>query len=167
MQNRFQIGMLAFTVIAPLAMLPAAAETYKWTDAEGKVHYSDQPPPGNVKETTTVKPRKKTSKSAPVQDGDAKAAESKPAPKTSQELDAEFKQRQVEAAEKEAAQKKAAQEAEEKKRNCAQAKAQVARYQGGGRFSRYNDKGETEYMDDAQVAQELARSQQVADSWCK
>jgi glutaredoxin len=34
--------------IFPLAMLfacPAAAGVYKWTDAQGRVHYSDAPPP--------------------------------------------------------------------------------------------------------------------------
>lgn len=29
--------------------LPAAAALYKWTDANGQVVYSDQPPPGSVK----------------------------------------------------------------------------------------------------------------------
>jgi hypothetical protein len=28
------------------------AELSKWTDADGKVHYSDQPPPANVKAKT-------------------------------------------------------------------------------------------------------------------
>jgi hypothetical protein len=32
-----------------LVALPALATTYKWTDANGHVVYSDQPPPGNVK----------------------------------------------------------------------------------------------------------------------
>lgn len=150
--------------------VPAAAETYKWTDAEGKVHYSDQPPPSNVKNPTTMTPRKKTSRSAPAEEGEAGSGEPKPAPavaKTSQELDAEFRQRQVEAAEKEAAQKKTAQEAESKRKNCDLAKANVARLSSGGRIARANDKGETEYLDDAQIAQELVRARDVADSWCK
>jgi hypothetical protein len=32
-----------------LVVLPVMAETYKWTDDNGKVHYSDQPPPAGVK----------------------------------------------------------------------------------------------------------------------
>lgn len=35
-----------------LAASPALAATYKWTDANGHVVYSDQPPPGNVKSET-------------------------------------------------------------------------------------------------------------------
>ena len=162
----------AFLVLAAgtLFTMSAAAETYKWTDAEGKVHYSDQPPPSNAKDPTTVTPRKKTSRSAPPPEDETKPADAKPAPaaaKTAQELDAEFRQRKVETAEKEAAQKKLAQEAESKKKNCAQAQANVARLQAGGRIARANDKGETEYLDDAQIAQELLRAREIQDSWCK
>lgn len=168
-QSRIPIALLVFATGVSLT-LPAAAETYKWTDAEGKVHYSDQPPPSSVKNPTTVTPRKKTSRSVPSPQGEAKSGAAKPTPtvaKTAQELDAEFKQRKVEAAEKEAAQKKAAQEAESKKKNCDQAKANVARLSNGGRIARANDKGETEYLDDAQISQELVRAREVADSWCK
>jgi hypothetical protein len=153
----------------------AAAETYKWRDAEGKVHYSDQPPPASVKEATTVTPKKRSSHSAPAPQGDASPSDAKPAaakpaadkPKTTQELDQEFKQRQVKAAEKAAEEKKKADEAAEKKQNCERARADVARLQDGGRLTRYNSKGEMEYMDDQQIAQELVRARKVADSWCK
>lgn len=179
MQNRImQVVLVSFAAGFSLLALPTAAETYKWTDAEGKVHYSDQPPPSSVKETTVT--GKKAPKSAPAPQngaaqGDGKAADkgkgaAKPAPaaaKTVQELDAEFKQRQVEAAEKEAAQKKAASDAADKSKNCEQAKANVALYKEGGRIARANAKGETEYLDDAQIAQELGRAQRLADSWCK
>src|SRR5512139_1897178 len=44
---------LALAVCAAAACLlsaaPALAAMYKWTDANGRVVYSDQPPPGNVK----------------------------------------------------------------------------------------------------------------------
>ena len=40
-----------------LAATPAAAALYKWTDANGRVIYSDQPPTGNVKvESITAPP---------------------------------------------------------------------------------------------------------------
>lgn len=39
-----------FAAIAALSLsLPATAALYKWTDANGRVVYSDQPPPGSVK----------------------------------------------------------------------------------------------------------------------
>lgn len=44
---------LLATVLAGAAMLPAAATVYQWRDAEGRVHYTDQPPQGE-----TVRQRK-------------------------------------------------------------------------------------------------------------
>jgi hypothetical protein len=35
---------------------PATAAVYKWTDANGRVIYSDQPPPANVKVETLNAP---------------------------------------------------------------------------------------------------------------
>ena len=39
-----------------LAATPAMGALYKWTDASGRVIYSDQPPPGNVKVETINAP---------------------------------------------------------------------------------------------------------------
>ena len=44
------------TCIALLLALPAHAEVYKWTDANGKVHYGDQPPVSSKTRTLDVKP---------------------------------------------------------------------------------------------------------------
>ncbi len=43
-------------VIASFVATPACAALYKWTDANGVVVYSDQPPPGNVKVETIAGP---------------------------------------------------------------------------------------------------------------
>lgn len=40
-----------------LAALPAAAETYKWVDAKGQVHYSNAPPPESAKSGQVVEER--------------------------------------------------------------------------------------------------------------
>ena len=155
--------LLALTVGATwLAVMPAAAETYKWTDAEGKVHYSDQPPPANARDQATIKPRKPSS---------APAATDKGAPpakaKTYVEQEAEFKKRQVEAAEREAAEKKAADEAAGKKRDCDQVRSQLKSLQAGGRVAQSNAQGEREYMSDAQIAQEIERLKKSEASLCK
>ena len=42
--------LLAILGGACIVSAPAGAETYKWVDAEGKIHYTDQPPPANAKE---------------------------------------------------------------------------------------------------------------------
>jgi len=38
-----------------LACVAAQAELYRWVDADGKVHYSDQPPPASIKQFNTIK----------------------------------------------------------------------------------------------------------------
>jgi hypothetical protein len=166
MQKQTRTLWLALGSTVLLACAGATAETYKWTDSEGKVHYSDTPPPSNARETTTVSPKKRSSRSGPAPQADTKATPA-PAAKTAQELDAEFRERQVKAAEKEAGDKKKAAENEEKKKNCEQSKANLARLQDGGRIARYNDKGEAEYLSEAEIAQEVVRARQTVDSWCK
>jgi hypothetical protein len=156
-------GLLTTLACGCLLVMPALGDLYKWTDAEGTVHYSDQPPPPNVKQPITVKPRSPaTPTAAPAAEGTPAAA-----PKTYVEQDAEFNRRRVEAAEREAAEKKAAMEAAEKMKNCEAAKTRLAGLQSGARVSRYNEKGEIVYVSDAEIAQETVRAKQAADSWCK
>ena len=45
---RYSMPAALFALAAALS-LPAMAALYKWTDANGRVVYSDQPPPGGVK----------------------------------------------------------------------------------------------------------------------
>ena len=97
-------GLLTTLVCGCLTALPALGELYKWTDAQGVVHYSDQPPPPNVKQPVTVKPRTPPAPTAAPEADGAPAA----GPKTHVEQDADFNRRRVEAAEKEAAEKKVA-----------------------------------------------------------
>lgn len=144
-----------------LAAAPAAAETYKWKDADGKVHYSDHPPPPNAKDESIIKPRKQSTPAAT--DKGAPAAKAK----TYTEQEADFKKRQVEAAEREAEEKKKADEAAQKQKNCEQARAELRTLQAGGRVTQTNAQGEREYLNDAQIAQEIERSKKVVDSWCK
>ena len=156
--------LLALIGGAWLAAPPVAAQTYKWKDAEGKMHYSDQPPPANAKEETTVKPRKPATAAtaAPVA-GENKA----PKAKTYIEQEADFKKRQVEAAEREAEEKKKAADAAAKKQNCNLARAQLRSLQAGGRVTQTNAQGEREYMNDAQIAQAIESEKKSVDSWCK
>ncbi len=147
----------------PLALcalvLPAWADLYKWTDEKGNVHYSDQPPSGDVKKSESLK----QPKSAAASEAPAAAAK----PKTAAEQDMEFRQRRVEAAEAEAKAQKEAAEAEDKKRNCQRATAQVAALERGGRITRPGANGEQNFMTDAEIAKEVVNARKAADSWCK
>ncbi len=157
--------LLAIILGTGLVGPPVAAQTYKWTDAEGKVHYSDQPPPANAREQGTVKtlkPSAPAAASTPTESGTPAAKAN-----TYSEQEAEFKKRQVEAAEREAAEKQKAAEAAQKKKYCEAARAALKNYEMGGRFTTTNAQGERDYLTDAQIAQQTARLQQSVDSSCK
>ena len=145
-----------------LVTAPVAAQTYKWTDANGEVHYSDQPTPPNVKEPVTVMPRKQSAPAAPTEKGT-------PAPKakTYTEQEAEFRKRQVETAEREAAEKKKADEVAENKQHCEQVRVQLQGLQAGARMTQYGAQGELEYMSDAQIGHEIERLKKAEASLCR
>ncbi len=46
--------LLSLAVLALLATSASAQTLYRWTDAQGKVHYTDSPPPSSAKESRTV-----------------------------------------------------------------------------------------------------------------
>jgi hypothetical protein len=101
----------AFCALALVATAgPAMAALYKWTDANGRVVYSDQPPPGNQKVETLQGPPPVANPSAVKE-------------LANKEL--EFKQRQLDKLEGEklAAGKDVA--AKEKQENCALVQGQL------------------------------------------
>jgi hypothetical protein len=145
-----------------LAAAPAFAQMYKWVDADGNVHYSDQPPPAKgVKEQRTIP---KPAAATPAQGAAAAAGQNRP--KTPAEQEMEFRKRRLEAAEAEAKRQKEAEESDQKRRNCEQAKARVAMLQNGGRIVKASPTGEQIYLDDADIARELVEARKIADSWC-
>lgn len=156
MQSRHLLVFAAGTWLA--LILPVHSETYRWVDENGRVHYSDRPPPGNVKQQKEIKTR---TRAAPA--SSAAAAES---PKSYVEQEAEFRKRQAERTEREAAEQRAQQEAAEKRRNCEQARARLAALQAGARVTRYNDRGEQEFLDDKQIAEEIRQMQKSVADWC-
>ncbi|MCX7140747.1 MAG: DUF4124 domain-containing protein [Proteobacteria bacterium] len=161
---------LALSLTLGLA-LPASAQMYKWVDSNGKVQYSDKPPPSNVK---TEKLRESAPAPAPAPSapaagdgkGGAKQDAAKSGPKTVAEQEQAFRKRQLDSAKarEEAGQKQA--ESRDRTENCTRAKAAVASLQMGGRQVRIDEKGERVFLDDQQIAQELARAKQDAASAC-
>ncbi len=147
---------------------------YQWRDAQGRLNWSDRPPP------SSVQPRDILSQPAPppatrntVVAATSSSDAAKPAA-TPAKPEASLKEREMEAARKKAEQdtkdqRKAQedQQAAAQKENCVRARANVAGLESGGRVSRFNEKGEREYLDDAQRASEMARSREIATSSCK
>jgi hypothetical protein len=146
-------------ILLMLSSANACAELNKWIDESGKVHYSDQPPPLNVKARTL----RSTAVTSP-----ADAAASAPAaPKTIAEREAEWKKEQRE---KQSAADKAAKEQarkEERKNNCALSQQNLKTYQADVPVAEINAQGERVVLDDSKRQQRIAKAQQDVNTWCK
>jgi len=142
---------LAFSLLA----LNANAGLNKWVDADGKVIYSDTPPP----DVTTQSVRNVSGKDQ----GDAPAGR---APKSIAEREAEMKKSKQ--AKDEASQKQAQKDAETetKKSNCAAARENARILENSPRLVTYDANGERTFVDDATRAQRLDEAQKTISSNC-
>jgi Domain of unknown function (DUF4124) len=146
------IAFLFFLVCSTLCF----SEIYRWVDADGRVYYSDQPPPSTVKEEKTIKttPRARSSSS------------SNSSAKTLEQQDLDFRQRRAKAEEEKVKQEKEAAEEKDRKENCERAKGRLANLQAGGPAIKYNDQGAQVYLNDQEIKQEIATTQKAVESWC-
>jgi hypothetical protein len=118
-----------------LAVAPATGALYKWTDASGRVIYSDQPPTGNVKvEQLNVPP--------PADPNAAKDLANK---------EAELQKKKQVRAEDETKANKARVDANMKRQECDRARGQAITLAQSSQIVIYttNAKGERTTMDDA------------------
>jgi Domain of unknown function (DUF4124) len=142
------LGALAFAA-------HAHAELYKWTDAQGKVHYTDQPPTLN---SHTVK--------------HSTAGQAETTSKATQSLDAKDQAYQKRRKEAEDARAKADKEAEKSRiarENCEKARANLSTLQNANtpRVFTTNAAGQRIYMDDSARASAIADSQKNVSEFCK
>jgi|SRR5450830_341863 len=183
-------------LLLSLLMLPtlASAEIYKWKDKDGSVRYSDVPPPSNVKQEALYgKKIPKPTGLAPLAEveGDATAAANKDKAIVDKALADKNKtptdKSKVDKApsdktplSKEEAATKRAKDAEQQKKadeakqaelklredNCKASKSNLTTYTNGGRIVKTNEKGEREYLGDADISQAKADSQKDVEKYC-
>lgn len=124
----------------------------KWVDADGKVHYSDEAPPENVKAKTLT---------APPLSGDA------PVPQTLAEREAERKK--AKRAKEETAQKAAKQQEEEqaKKDECNRLRANLSTLANSPRIVTYDANGESVIMGDEARQQKVDEINKQIGISCK
>lgn len=173
---------LAF-VLGALIAITAHAQVYKWHDADGRLHFGDQPPPGvtatqlrggpapaplaaedtddaaidddmrDEEQPAQATPPALTQESAPVRATAEEAAEA---------MRAEREKARAEKAQAEAERQREQMLAE----NCQRARNQLTALEGGQRMARFNERGEREVLDDAARAQEVTRMQEFIDANC-
>jgi len=134
----------------------ALAQQYRWVDKDGKVGYGDTPPPGV--QATPLKPP--AGPSAPA------AAPKKDAAKDLSP-EAAFRKRQQERQEGEQKAAKERADAEAKRVNCEQSQGALRSLQSGQRISTVNAAGERVFIDDAERAKEIERTQRAVNDWCR
>jgi Skp family chaperone for outer membrane proteins len=136
--------LLAAAALLLLAAPAARAALYKWTDANGRVIYSDQPPNGNFKVEAINGPPPPSNPNA------VKELANK---------EAELKQNKMLRADEEAKAAKAKVDTDKKREQCTRVRGQVTMMQNDQNvlLFRSNEKGEPVYMDD--VARRKERDQ--------
>ena len=136
----------------------ALAQQYRWVDKDGKVAYGDTPPPG-VQATPLRPPVSAPAAPPPAAKKDGGMRELSP--------EAAFRKRQQERQEGEQKAAKERADAEAKRVNCEQSQASLRTLQSGQRISSTNAAGERFFIDDAERAKEIERTQRAVNDWCK
>lgn len=136
-----------------LATSPTYADLYKWTDGQGKIRYSDQPP--NI-DTKSI-----------GQSTAGQSAITTEAKKTLNEKDQDYLKRKKDAEEAQAKASSEAEKARVQQENCDKARKNLGVLQDTPRVYSTNPAGQRVYMDEAARASALANSQKAIQDFCK
>lgn len=147
------------TLMAAFSIATAAETMYRWVDTDGKVNYSDQPPPADAREAKNLNER------MPISEPDSES-ESEAASYTEQE--AEFQERRKERTEAEAAANAETETEALRKQNCDQARADLETVTNPprGRLRERNSEGELVYMTGEELEQRKAEADEAVKQWC-
>ncbi len=144
-----------------LACGVVAAQVYKWVDKDGKVQFSDTPPPPSA---TKDDPKKLAVKPA---SGTGSGGASDEGPKSLADRNKEFDKRRTDAATK--AKKDGEKAANDAKNDsvCQDATANLAELESGRPMARANAQGERSVMSDEERAAEIAKMREMTAKTCK
>lgn len=166
-------------VLAGFTSTPSEAQ-WAWKDGNGRLVYSDRPPPSDIKAGSIVRQPSTQALANPApaigpldeagKPTDAKNSDTKtPAPnspKTIAEREMEFRKRQQERVDSD---KKAAEEQTKsaaKTAECERARGYMRGLEDGVRLQRTDAAGNREFLDDAQRAAEVERTRKIIQSTC-
>jgi hypothetical protein len=176
-------------IIAALAAAPNAFAQYQWRDANGRMVYSDMPPPASVPPSAVLRaPARQTSAGSPGGSGATASASAAPgiraaapgiqagaapgtavAPTTAPsaaQREMDFQKRRLE---REQAERKASEAQAAKQRAaavCSDARTQIRTLESGLRMARVNERGEREVVDEASRAAQLEAARRAVREHC-
>lgn len=151
--QRFAL-MLTLAVTLTATGVALSGEIYKWTDADGNVHYEDRPLGGAATERVAISSRA-TDGSTVQASIDAR-----------RERTAAREEARTKRAEAESEAAKAQAEAEERKEKCAQYRARLENYLQSSRLYREDENGERSYLDEKQILEARAKVQDQIQEYC-
>lgn len=144
-----------FTLLLSLAFaLPASAQIYEWHDADGKVNYSDRPPPG-------VNSRLIRRGAFPVPPTSQKS------PKSLAEKEVEFRERRAKAAETKEKKAEEKQEAAQRAERCDQARKHLQILKSADRILMKAEGGPTKRLRPSERKAETEKAQKIIAEDCK
>jgi hypothetical protein len=173
--------------IGMVAASTSALAQWAWKEDNGRMVYSDRPPPSNIKQSqitrqpTLIAPAPPPTPVAPgaaaapgqpgpaagaAAAGDVREPTTKAGPKTIADQELEFRKRQQarEAAEKKSADDEA--KASQQAQDCDRVKGYIQSLESGVRITRTDNDGNPHFLDDSERAAELDRSRATAAKTC-
>jgi hypothetical protein len=166
-------------LLLALVVAPDASAQFKWRDANGRMVYSDQPPPTSIPpdavlQAPGLRPAAErqgatgdAAKATGAVAGSTPAAPASSAAATSAaDRELEFRKRRMERAESE---RKSGEEAAKARRvaaSCEETRAELRTLESGMRISRVNERGEREFIDDEQRAARLDAARKSSREHC-
>jgi len=161
-----RLSVVVVSALLGLALVGPAAAQWKWRDKGGQIQYSDLPPPPGVSDPDILQ---RPNGQRRVAAAPAPAASAASAASGVKGVDPEIEARRQRAEQEQAAKAKAEQDKVNAARaeNCTRAKSYMRALDDGMRIVQHNEKGEREFLDDKQRAEETRRTREVIASDCK
>jgi hypothetical protein len=152
-------------LLAMFAAGAAQAQIQCWTGKDGRRVCGDTPPPG-----AKVREIRGTAATAPAAEApsqkDAAAKDARKGPLTPAEQEQAFRKRQLDAEKAREDEAKAQAEAAQKKENCERSREALRALESGTRIARTDARGERYYLEEAQVAAEVAKAREQVRQSC-
>ncbi|MFN7645529.1 MAG: DUF4124 domain-containing protein [Burkholderiales bacterium] len=159
-------------ILVALVVAPDASAQYKWRDENGRLVYSDQPPPTSIPQDAVLQAPglRPSAERSPGTTGDGAktsgAGTGSAGVTSAADRELEFRKRRMERTESE---RKAAEETAKIRQAataCEETRAALRTLESGMRLSRVNESGEREVLDDAQRAARIEAARKTSRELC-
>ena len=148
---------LFIAVAILLATATVAAQVYKWVDKDGKVQYTDTPPPASATKTEAKR----------VDTSPASASAPADTAKTLQDRAKDYDKRKTEVAEKSKKADIEQKNADASAANCSDARGALRDLETGRPITRTSETGFREYVDDDARQAEMTKARKAITDFCK